>query len=501
MTEKTARSSSALRRYRFIALMVIAVLLASLACIPGSATAPATSVPVTSAPVTIAPVTSAPPPAASEEATGGKEGTSTGGEQPGGEIVGGQSSGGGNVTLTVINSSASTVCYMRISPTTSSTWGDDWLGSDTIASGASYNFTVPSGSYDLRAEFCGGGDLVQWNVSLATNMTWTLTGGGSSGGGNASLTVINNATSTVCFMRISPTTSSVWGDDWLGSSTIPSGGSYTFSVPSGSYDLRAEFCGGGDATEMGVSIAGAITWTLTGTPSGSSGGGTGTLMVVNNTSSTVCYMRISPTTSSVWGDDWLGSTTIPSGGSYNFNVPAGSYDLRAEFCGGGEATEMGVNISGSMTWTLTGSAPSTGALDYTLTPNFGSVTMGSGFVPDPYTVRVMSGGTVDLGQLNISNRCTGYASSAPDFRILWTGGGSRLRIYFIADTPGDDATLIVNSAAANWRCRDDYSATVLNPFVEITNPLAGQYDIWVGSYWSGEYISGTLYITELSGHP
>ncbi|MCJ7708436.1 MAG: hypothetical protein MUO38_12560, partial [Anaerolineales bacterium] len=321
--------------------------------------------------------------------------------------------------------------------------------------------------------------------------------------GNATLTVINSTSSTVCYMRISPTTSSVWGDDWLGSSTIASGASHNFSVPSGSYDLRAEFCGGGEATQMGVSITGSITWTLTGTPGGSSDGGNSTLRVVNSTSSTVCYMRISPTTSSVWGDDWLGSSTIASGASHNFNVPSGSYDLRAEFCGGGEATQMGVSISGTITWTLTGAAsvPGTGALDYTLQPNFGSVSMGSGFVPDPYTVRVASGGTVSISQLNLSNRCTGYASSAPDFRVFWSGGGSRLRIYFIADTPGDDATLVVNSAAANWRCRDDYSSTVLNPFVEITNPLAGQYDIWVGSYWSGEYISGTLYITELSGHP
>ena len=237
MTEKHAHRSPARRRARILALMLAALLLASLACTP---TIPG----VTSAPATVAPATLAPPPPASAEATGGKEGTSAGGEQtggeqtagkegasaggeqPGGEIVGGESTGGssgGNVTLTVVNSSASTVCYMRISPTTSTTWGDDWLGADTISIGASYNFTVPSGSYDLRAEFCGGGQLVQWSVSLASNMTWTLTGGGSSGGGTASLTVYNNTSTTLCYMYISPTTSSTWGDDQLGSSTIPAG--------------------------------------------------------------------------------------------------------------------------------------------------------------------------------------------------------------------------------------------------------------------------------------
>ncbi|MCJ7707464.1 MAG: hypothetical protein MUO38_07580, partial [Anaerolineales bacterium] len=201
MTEKHAHRSPARRRARILALMVAALLLASLACtptIPGATSAPASSVPASSAPATLAPPASAEATGGKEgtsaggeqtggEQTAGKEGASAGGEQPGGEIVGGESTGGssgGNVTLTVVNSSASTVCYMRISPTTSSVWGDDWLGADTISIGASYNFTVPSGSYDLRAEFCGGGgQLVQWGISLASNMTWTLTGGGSSGGG------------------------------------------------------------------------------------------------------------------------------------------------------------------------------------------------------------------------------------------------------------------------------------------------------------------------------
>jgi hypothetical protein len=37
--------------------------------------------------------------------------------------------------------------------------------------------------------------------------------------------------------------------------------------------------------------------------------------------------------------------------------------------------------------------------------------------------------------------------------------------------------------------------------VELTNPSQGVYDIWVGSYGSGDYVPGTLYITELSLDP
>ncbi len=49
--------------------------------------------------------------------------------------------------------------------------------------------------------------------------------------------------------------------------------------------------------------------------------------------------------------------------------------------------------------------------------------------------------------------------------------------------------------ATNWHCNDDYEG--LNSMVEFSNPPQGQYDVWVGSYGSGEYISGVLGITEL----
>ena len=90
-----------------------------------------------------------------------------------------------------------------------------------------------------------------------------------------------------------------------------------------------------------------------GSSGSSGGGGQARLTVVNQTSETVCYMRISPTTSDTWGEDWLGSDMIPSGESYTWPaIAAGSYDLRAEFCGAGEMEWRGVDLTGSVTWTL-----------------------------------------------------------------------------------------------------------------------------------------------------
>ena len=82
--------------------------------------------------------------------------------------------GAGNATLTVVNNTSSTVCLMRISPATSSDWWQDWLGSNMISSGSSYDFDIATGSYDLRAEFCGNGEMTQMGVSITSNYAWTL---------------------------------------------------------------------------------------------------------------------------------------------------------------------------------------------------------------------------------------------------------------------------------------------------------------------------------------
>jgi hypothetical protein len=116
------------------------------------------------------------------------------------------------------------------------------------------------------------------------------------------------------------------------------------------------------------------------------------------------------------------------------------------------------------------------------------------------TVSVVSGGPVNAGYLG--GDCTGYAEHNPDYQVhYFSGSGTLLRFYFVADTAGDDATLIINDASANWVCNDDYDGT-RNPSVDFSSPQSGYYDIWIGSYSSDALISGTLNITELDfNHP
>ena len=69
-----------------------------------------------------------------------------------------------------------------------------------------------------------------------------------------------------------------------------------------------------------------------------------------------------------------------------------------------------------------------------------------------------------------------------------------LRISFTPDVAGDTA-LVINDANGNWICNDDFFG--LDPAIEFSNPVGGLYDIWVASFVDGEFVDGTISITEI----
>ena len=79
-------------------------------------------------------------------------------------------------TLTLVNDSSATVCYVYISPTTDDSWGDDQLGdTETISPGSQRTFNLTPGTYDLRADDCSNNTLdTQWEVEINGNIDWTL---------------------------------------------------------------------------------------------------------------------------------------------------------------------------------------------------------------------------------------------------------------------------------------------------------------------------------------
>ena len=137
-------------------------------------------------------------------------------------------------------------------------------------------------------------------------------------------------------------------------------------------------------------------------------------------------------------------------------------------------------------------------LDYQASANYGEANLSAGFSPDPYSVGMTTGGAVDVSYLG--SACSGFATTHPDLRINFGGGGaSLLRIYFVG--ANGDPAMVINDPYGNFYCVDDSFGTV-NPTIDFNNPAGGTYDVWIASYAANTTISGTLYLTENSGnHP
>jgi len=78
------------------------------------------------------------------------------------------------VTLTVSNDGPETICYLQISPTTSTFWGADWLGADqTLAPDDSFTADLPPYSYDLRGLDCDVNELFVDQQDVTADMEVT----------------------------------------------------------------------------------------------------------------------------------------------------------------------------------------------------------------------------------------------------------------------------------------------------------------------------------------
>ena len=132
---------------------------------------------------------------------------------------------------------------------------------------------------------------------------------------------------------------------------------------------------------------------------------------------------------------------------------------------------------GSFPWEV-GLAP---AVDIAERERYDTLDLSAGFSPDPYEVRVRTGGSFDASALG-PNECAGYYSDAerPDVRVHYAAGDYVLRFFVDADI---DTTLAVRTPGGDWLCNDDESLDGGDaPGIVVRHPEDGPYAIWVGSH-------------------
>lgn len=164
-------------------------------------------------------------------------------------------------------------------------------------------------------------------------------------------------------------------------------------------------------------------------------------------------------------------------GSGQYDIWVGVYDSEDRPAATLKISELEENSSGV-------------TADYNATPNYGVANLSSGFRPDPYVVNMRAGG--DRPASGMGSGCTGYITNAPDLRVNFDAGGLPL---IVSTSSSADTTLVINGPDGRWYCDDD-SGGGSNARVRFNSPRSGRYEIWVGTYSSGDTQPATLRVSE-----
>lgn len=129
-----------------------------------------------------------------------------------------------------------------------------------------------------------------------------------------------------------------------------------------------------------------------------------------------------------------------------------------------------------------GSGPHRGGIFPEQEPLYGRFELGADFRPDPLLIELVAGGEDDLDEF-IGDGCVGWVNGErPDVVIGYAGGPQPLYIYAVS---GADTALAVRDPRGLWRCNDDALGRGFNPGLELLDPPAGDYAIWLGTLEGG----------------
>lgn len=119
-----------------------------------------------------------------------------------------------------------------------------------------------------------------------------------------------------------------------------------------------------------------------------------------------------------------------------------------------------------------------------------TITLGTGFSPDPTIATGTSGGAREAATL--SSDCAGWVSASPDHVLELSAEMPSLRIMAYGTEEDSDVTLVVRKPDGTYLCNDDSDG--FHPMVEGAMPQ-GRYEIFVGSYEEGRHQAYRLGIT------
>ena len=254
-------------------------------------------------------------------------------------------------SLKVINNTGQTINHLYVSPSSSSSWGLDQLSSN-ISNGGSHTVTnITAGSYDIKVTLADNSTKTTYGVNIVGGVTKTITFTAPAPS-TGSIKITNNTGKSIYDVYISLSSSGTWGVNQLGSGTISNGSTHTFiNVPTGTYDVKVVLSDGTVKYHYGFTVYAGVTTTVTFSAPAPTNG---SVKILNHSGQTIYYAYISPTSSSTWGNDQLGSSVIANNASFTItNIPAGQYDFKAVLADNTARYLYNFTVSAGSTFTIT----------------------------------------------------------------------------------------------------------------------------------------------------
>ncbi len=100
----------------------------------------------------------------------------------------------------------------------------------------------------------------------------------------------------------------------------------------------------------------------------------------------------------------------------------------------------------------------------------------------PHSFDVVAGGEEDLDYCDFGFSASGHVAGPPDFELHYTRTANH-NLRFTAEG-NCDTVLLINTGAGNWFYDDDGSGEA-DSEIELIAPSEGIYDIWIGTFSSG----------------
>ncbi|WP_170181965.1 S1C family serine protease [Phreatobacter stygius] len=348
----------------------------------------------------------------------------------------------------IFNRGGITIQTLNVREARANSWGRDRLGSEVIAARNSFTLRMPRGrgcQYDVRITFDNNREEVRSNVNLCETRELAFTGPALAPGrgtrktapsqGEATprlsqVAILNEGTNPIESLFISSSKVSTWGEDRLGASRIAPGDRFSTQVERDdqcNYDFRIVYQGGREERRMRqnicdrreVAFGGPNAFRIDG--GGPEGGRR--LVFVNQGRTDVRELYLTPVTDTHWGDDRLGSETLPRRFRLELRVPNEGgcrWDVKLVYEGGQTLEQRDQDLCAKAELSV-GRPPRIGNLAST----------GTGFY-------VSTSGHVLTNQ-HVVDGCGTVAISRPD--------GKRTTLRMIAQDEGADLALLQEEGA------------------------------------------------------